>query len=215
MDFAIVLVAAGSSARMGFDKLWADLEGQPLLAHALAMAREAQPDELVLVVAPNRLSEASALAPDARVIPGGPRRRDSVAAGLAACSATWVAVHDAARALAPPRLFCEGLAAAQATGAAIPVLPVVDTIKQVVDGRVRGTLPRAEYALVQTPQVFRRDLLTRALDSSDLDVTDEATLVEHLGVSVATFGGDERAFKLTTPLDGLVARAILQQVAPD
>jgi 2-C-methyl-D-erythritol 4-phosphate cytidylyltransferase len=215
MDFAIVLVAAGSSTRMGFDKAWADLEGQPLLAHAVAMARQAQPSELVLVVGPDRLADASALAPDAQVVPGGPRRRDSVAAGVAACGATWVAVHDAARALAPARLFCEGLAAAQPTGAAIPVLPLVDTIKQVVDGRVRSTLPRADYALVQTPQVFRRDLLTRALDSSDRDVTDEATLAEHLGVSVATFRGDQRAFKLTTPLDIIVARAILRQAAPE
>jgi 2-C-methyl-D-erythritol 4-phosphate cytidylyltransferase len=209
MAFAIVLVAAGASTRMGFDKLWADLNSQPLLAHAVSMARQAQPQELVLVVAPERLAEAEALAPDARVVSGGPRRRDSVANGLAACRAEWLAIHDAARALAPARLFSDGLAAAAPTGAAVPVLPVVDTIKHVVDGRVQGTLDRAEHALVQTPQIFRRDLVTRGLASNDRDVTDEATLVEQLGVSVATFAGDERAFKVTSPLDFMLARAIL------
>jgi 2-C-methyl-D-erythritol 4-phosphate cytidylyltransferase / 2-C-methyl-D-erythritol 2,4-cyclodiphosphate synthase len=210
MDFAIVLVAAGASTRMGFDKVWADLEGQPLVAHALAAAHEAAPQQLVVVVAPERIEQATSLAPDVDVVAGGPRRRDSVANGLAACHAEWVAVHDAARALAPPELFSRGLQAACSTGAAVPVLPVVDTIKHVVDSRVHGTLNRAEYAIVQTPQVFRRDLLAQALASTDRDVTDEATLVEQLGITVATFAGDERAFKVTRPLDLLLARALLR-----
>jgi 2-C-methyl-D-erythritol 4-phosphate cytidylyltransferase len=209
MQLAIVLVAAGASTRMGFDKLWADLDGQPLLAHALSTARQADPAELVLVTAAERLAEAQALAPDAQVVPGGARRRDSVANGLAACRAEWVAIHDAARALAPARLFADGLAAAQSSGAAVPIMPVVDTIKQVVDGRVHGTLDRGSHALIQTPQVFRRDLLLQALASSDEDVTDEATLVERLGIQVATFTGDERAFKVTRLLDLLFARALL------
>jgi 2-C-methyl-D-erythritol 4-phosphate cytidylyltransferase len=126
-----------------------------------------------------------------------------------AASAAWVAIHDAARALAPAELFARGLDAANASGAAVPVVPLADTLKQVVDGRVQATLPRADYARVQTPQVFRRDLLLRALTSSERDVTDEASLVEDLGVCVATFAGDERAFKVTTPLDFLLARALL------
>jgi 2-C-methyl-D-erythritol 4-phosphate cytidylyltransferase len=209
MQLAIVLVAAGASTRMGFDKLWADLDGQPLLAHALSTACQADPAELVLVVAAERLDAAAALAPHARVVPGGARRRDSVANGVAACRAEWVAIHDAARALAPARLFADGLAAAQPRGAAVPVMPVVDTIKRVVDGRVHGTLDRAAHALVQTPQVFRRDLLLEALASTDQDVSDEATLVEQLGIQVATFTGDERAFKVTRPLDLVLARALL------
>src|SRR5438445_821367 len=83
MRFAIVLVAAGASTRMGFPKLWADVCGQPLLARAIGEARAANPSELVVVVSEERVSEAAALAPDARVIAGGLRRRDSVAAGLA------------------------------------------------------------------------------------------------------------------------------------
>ena len=84
---------------MGFPKLWADVCGQPLLARAIGEARAANPSELVVVVSEERVSEAAALAPDARVIAGGLRRRDSVAAGLASSSADWLAIHDAARAL--------------------------------------------------------------------------------------------------------------------
>jgi 2-C-methyl-D-erythritol 4-phosphate cytidylyltransferase len=213
MDFAIVLVAAGASTRMGFPKLWTDVGGRPLLAHAVAAARDAGPGELVIVVAADRVADAEALAPDARVIAGGARRRDSVAAGLDASTAPWLAIHDAARAFAPPDLFSRGLAAAQETGAAVPGLPLKDTIKRVARSRVVATPERSEHVGVQTPQVFRRDLLERALALSDDDVTDEAALVEQLGVSVALFDGDERAFKVTTPLDFALAGAILAEQA--
>jgi 2-C-methyl-D-erythritol 4-phosphate cytidylyltransferase len=211
MPFAIVLVAAGSSTRMGFPKLWSDVCGQPLLGHALAAARAAQPSELVLVVAPERVTQAAALEPLARIVAGGARRRDSVAAGLAASTAEWVAIHDAARALAPSGLFARGLEAAQATGAAIPALPLKDTIKRVVDAHVIETPSRAEHVAVQTPQIFRRDVLRQALALSDDDVTDEAALVEQLGIQVAIFDGDERAFKVTTPMDFALARALVAE----
>jgi 2-C-methyl-D-erythritol 4-phosphate cytidylyltransferase len=209
MRLAIVLVAAGASTRMGFPKLWVDVCGQPLLARAIASARAADPSELVVVVSEDRVRAAAELAPDARVVAGGARRRDSVAAGLAASQAPWLAIHDAARALTPPELFARGLDAAQASGAAVPGLPLKDTIKRVATSRVVGTPARAEHVMVQTPQVFRRDLLERALALTDEDVTDEAALVEQLGVSVAVFAGDERAFKVTTPLDLALARTLL------
>jgi 2-C-methyl-D-erythritol 4-phosphate cytidylyltransferase len=209
VEFAIVLVAAGASTRMGFSKLWADVCGRPLLAYALEAGRAANPTELIVVVGNDRLADTRALAPDAYVVQGGARRRDSVAAGLAASRTPWLAVHDAARALAPPELFALGLQAAQATGAAVPGVPLKDTIKRVADGRVVATPPRAEHVVVQTPQIFRRDLLERALALSDDDVTDEAALVELLGVSVAVFTGDERAFKVTTPLDFALVRTLL------
>jgi 2-C-methyl-D-erythritol 4-phosphate cytidylyltransferase len=209
VDFSIVLVAAGASTRMGFSKLWADVCGRPLLAHAIDAARAANPTELIIVVAADRVVQTAKLAPDAHVVPGGARRRDSVAAGLAVARSTWLAIHDAARALAPPELFARGLQAAQRTGAAVPGVPLKDTIKRVADSWVRQTLPRTELVVVQTPQIFRRDLLERALALSDDDVTDEAALVEQLGVSVAVYPGDERAFKVTTPLDFALARALL------
>jgi 2-C-methyl-D-erythritol 4-phosphate cytidylyltransferase len=209
MDFAIILVAAGASTRMGFPKLWTDVCGRPLLAHALSSARAAQPRELVLVVSSDRLTAAAALASTARVVAGGARRRDSVAAGLKACSAEWLVIHDAARALAPSELFARGLEAAQATGAAIPGLPLKDTIKRISCSHVIATPVRSEHVAVQTPQVFRRDVLEDALALTDDDVTDEAALVEQLGVQVAVFEGDERAFKVTTPLDFALARTLL------
>jgi len=209
VEFAIVLVAAGASTRMGFPKLWADVCGRPLIAYAIAAARAAAPTELVVVASTDRLADTRAMAPDAHVIQGGDRRRDSVAAGLAASTAPWLAIHDAARALVPPELFARGLRAAQATGAAVPGVPLKDTIKRVADARVVATPPRAEHVVVQTPQIFRRDLLERAMALSDADVTDEAVLVEQLGVSVAVFAGDERAFKVTTPLDFALARTLL------
>jgi 2-C-methyl-D-erythritol 4-phosphate cytidylyltransferase/2-C-methyl-D-erythritol 2,4-cyclodiphosphate synthase len=208
-DFAIILVAAGASRRMGFPKLWADLCGRPLLAHAIAAASQANPTELILVVGADRSSDAARLAPTARVVDGGVRRRDSVAAGLAAATCEWLAIHDAARALAPASLYLAGLEAARVTGAAIPVVPLKDTIKRIADGHVTETIARSQHAAVQTPQIFRRDVLERALALSDDDVTDEAALVESLGIRVATFPGDERAFKVTTPLDLALARAIL------
>ena len=207
--FAIVLVAAGASSRMGFPKLWADVNGEPLLAHAIAAACEARPAELIVVVGRDRVGEAARLAPTARVVSGGARRRDSVAAGLAAASVEWLAIHDAARALAPASLYLEGLEAARPTGAAIPVVPLTDTVKRLDDNRVVETIARSQHAAVQTPQIFRRDILERALALSDDDVTDEAALVEQLGIQVATFPGDERAFKVTTPLDLLTARAVI------
>src|SRR5262252_10706343 len=152
MELAIVLVAAGASTRMGFPKLWVEICGQPLLARAITTAQAANPSELIVVISEDRLAHATALAPDARVVAGGVRRRDSVAAGLAASEAPWLAIHDAARALAPPELFQRGLDAAQATGAAVPGLPLKDTIKRVADSLVVDTPARAEHVAVQTPQ---------------------------------------------------------------
>ncbi|MBV9356130.1 MAG: 2-C-methyl-D-erythritol 4-phosphate cytidylyltransferase [Chloroflexi bacterium] len=212
-DAAIVIVAGGASTRMGFDKAWADLGGQPLLARSLATARALRPAELVLVVAESRLPEARRLAPDACVVAGGERRRDSVANGVAASTAPWVAIHDAARALVEARLFVEGFLHARTTGAALPALPVKDTIKHVREGRVHATLVRADHVLVQTPQVFDRRLLARALAASEDDVTDEATLVERLGSVVTIFPGDERNFKITTPFDLALARWLVSDRA--
>jgi len=209
MDFAIILVAAGASTRMGFPKLWADVCGQPLIARAIQVAHAAAPSELVIVVTEDRLEQLRDMAPSATLVSGGARRRDSVAAGLAASTCEWLAIHDAARALAPADLFRRGLDAAQDTGAAIPGLPLKDTIKRVAGARVLDTPSRAEHVAVQTPQVFRRDVLARALSLTDDDVTDEAALAEQLGIHVAVFEGDERAFKVTTPLDFALARALL------
>src|SRR5205807_9231538 len=104
-----------------------DLNGRTVLDHALAAACAVGAAEVVLVLPSDRLAER--VTSGVRAVAGGSRRRDSVAAGVAASTSSWLAIHDAARALAPPALYSRGLSAAQRTGAAIPVLPLKDTIK--------------------------------------------------------------------------------------
>jgi 2-C-methyl-D-erythritol 4-phosphate cytidylyltransferase len=157
------------------------------------------------------------------VVAGGATRSLSVREALAALppDIDVVLVHDAARPLAPVALV-EAVEAAVRAGhpAVVPGLPVVDTVKQVAatargTDEVVGTVDRAALRAVQTPQGFRRDVLQDAYRDAAaagvLDATDDAGLVERLGVPVAVVPGDERAFKVTRPLDLLLADAVLAQ----
>ena len=211
-----VLVAAGLSTRMGFDKLWAPLgDGPVLLWSVLALAGSGVVDRLALVVGADRVEDARRLvanqAPPPAIVVGGERRRDSVAAGVDALDdCDWLLVHDAARPFLSSEVARQGLAEARFTGASVPAVPVRDTIKRVRDSRVVDTLPRPELWAVQTPQVFRRALLRDALAATDEDVTDEATLVESLGTVVRVFPGDDANMKITTPADLELARALVE-----
>ncbi len=142
---------------------------------------------------------------------GGERRQDSVQRGLDALPpCDWVAVHDGARPLAGPELLAKGLEAAQETGAAVPVIPLSDTVKMVdSDGWVVETLARDRLWAVQTPQVFRRDLLAEAHRTVVDAVTDDAAMVERLGHRVRVFPGTSANLKVTRPVDLLVAEALL------
>jgi 2-C-methyl-D-erythritol 4-phosphate cytidylyltransferase len=214
-----VVVAAGRSTRMGFDKLWADLGGRPLLAWSLAtLAASASVDRLVVVTSEDRHDDAWRLVGRTvparlrgRVVPGGERRRDSVAAGLAALGdCDWLLLHDAARPFLNEATIARGVDAVRLTGACVAALPARDTIKRVrADRTVVETPPREELWTVQTPQLFRRDLLLDALAATDDDVTDEAALVERLGGTVRVFEGDLMGFKITAPDDLEIARALL------
>jgi 2-C-methyl-D-erythritol 4-phosphate cytidylyltransferase len=214
-----VVVAAGRSTRMGFDKLWADLGGRPVLAWSLAaLSASASVDRLVVVTSDDRRDDAWRLVGRTvpaglrgRVVPGGERRRDSVAAGLAALGeCAWLLVHDAARPFLTEATIARGLDAMRMTGACVAALPARDTIKRVrADRTVVETPPREELWTVQTPQLFRRDLLLDALSATDDDATDEAALVERIGGTVRVFEGDTMAFKITTPDDLEIARALL------
>jgi 2-C-methyl-D-erythritol 4-phosphate cytidylyltransferase len=209
-----ILVAAGRGERMGGQrpKAFLLLAGRPLLLRA-AEAFEAAPevDAIVAVVPPSDQREARELLASLRkvtaVVPGGATRQESVRAGLAALPVGFdgiVLVHDAARALVGVALIASVARAAAETGAAIPVLPLVDTIKRVRDGLVQETLDRAELAAAQTPQGVRRALLEEALDRAARDgitVTDEAMAVERLGRPVAAVVGTPRNLKITTPHD--------------
>jgi 2-C-methyl-D-erythritol 4-phosphate cytidylyltransferase len=210
-----IVVAAGAARRMGFDKLWTELAGKLVLTYALdQLVASGLVSTLALVVAADRLVQARQLAAGlgARTIVcvGGASRRESVAAGLAVLPACrWVLVHDAARPFLTPDLIARGLETARETGAAVAAVPARDTLKRVVGGTVVETPPRAQFWQVQTPQIFRRELLTAALERPDDDVTDEATLVERLGGQVRIFDGADTNWKITTPADLRLAEALL------
>jgi 2-C-methyl-D-erythritol 4-phosphate cytidylyltransferase len=219
-EVGAIVAAAGSSVRMGgLDKLFAPLGGRPLLARTLAAFEECTAiDRVVLVLAIENLAPGLALAEEEglskvrSVCPGGPRRQDSVREGLKALGpCDWVVVHDGARPLVTPQLIEEGLAAAEETGAAICALPAQDTVKQVDErGQVSRTLDRRHLWLIQTPQVFRYDMLLKAHERSRRLATDDASLVERLGYQVRVYLGSRRNLKVTTPEDLALAEALLR-----
>jgi len=198
-------------------KAFAPLLGEPLLLHALrGVLACGQVDHVVVVAPSTHLGAARALAGgDARVdvVAGGTGRTASVAAGLAALGQDEdvVLVHDAARALTPVAVF-ERVAGAVRAGhpAVVPGLPVVDTVKVVDEhGVVTATPARELLRAIQTPQGFSREVLERA-HASGLTATDDAALVEALGLPVLVVDGDPAALKVTTPGDVARAEALLQ-----
>ncbi len=212
-----VVVAAGTSRRMaGTDKLLADLGGRPVLRWALdSMAAAPSVRDIVVVAAPDRVSALSALpwlaALRARVVAGGERRQDSVSAGVHATDAEVVLVHDGARPFVAASVVEAVAAAAREHGAAIPVLPVVDSLKRVEAGAIIATAPRQGLFRAQTPQGARRELLlaaTEAFAAGPEEFGDEAELLARYGVAVATVAGDAANRKLTVPADLELARAL-------
>ena len=202
-----VVVAAGSGTRFGGAKQFRELGGRTVLARSLDAARTVA--EAVVVVLPPDSGPVEGA--DIRV-PGGATRSGSVRAGLAVVPAdvAVVVVHDAARPLAPPELFRAVVAAvAEGADAAVPGLPVPDTVKEVgQDGVVRRTLDRAGLVLVQTPQAFSAPVLRRA-HASGGEATDDAGLVEADGGRVVVVAGAPENLKITRPRDLLVAEALL------
>ncbi|MCW3841645.1 2-C-methyl-D-erythritol 4-phosphate cytidylyltransferase [Micromonospora yasonensis] len=218
-DVAVLVPAAGAGVRLGpgGPKALRLLAGEPLLVHAVRRIAAAPSVRLIVVAAPAADVEAvrELLAPVApvTVVPGGAERQASVAAALAAVAPgpEIVLVHDAARALIPPELV-ESVAEAVRSGhhAVIPVLPVVDTVKEVDAGeRVLGTVDRSALRAVQTPQGFRRSVLAAAHETAGDPLTDDAGLVEKQGVPVVCVPGSELALKITRPFDLALAEHLL------
>jgi 2-C-methyl-D-erythritol 4-phosphate cytidylyltransferase len=179
-------------------------------------------DHVVVAVPADRVEQARQLfAEQVMVVAGGVNRIESVGRALAALSkpteaskaADFVLVHDAARALTPPGLIVRVVDALRAgNSAVVPALRVSDTIKAVdANGVVLGTPERAGLRAVQTPQGFATDLLLRAYQRAGAESTDDASLVEQLGGQVQVIEGDPLAFKITTPLDLLLAEAVVRQ----
>lgn len=214
-----VVPAAGSGERLGagIAKAFVDLDGRSMLEHALdGLIGSGVVERVVIAVPAELLHETSAsFAARATVIAGGPERTDSVRLALQAVGEPdFVLVHDAARALTPADLIRRVVGALRdGLRAVIPALPVTDTVKAVdANGVVLGTPERAGLRAVQTPQGFETALLRRAYGQANAaSATDDAALVETLGVPVHTVAGDPLAFKITTPLDLRLARAVLAQ----
>jgi len=212
-----VIVAAGWSQRMGgVDKMLALLGGKPVLAWAVDVFQQCKLiDQIVVVVSKQSLGRCQRLVAErgwskVSVCAGGRRRQDSVAAGLSQLShCQWVIIHDGARPLVTEGLIEHGLKVAGETGAAIAAVPVTDTIKVARDGWVvQQTLPRGNLWAVQTPQVFRFDIITEAYHRVEAEVTDDASLVEQLGYKVKLYMGSYDNIKITTPDDLALAEIL-------
>ena len=204
-------------------KAFLDLCGQPLvLRAALAFDQAPSVERIVAVVAEGQIEAAQAmLSPlnkECTVVAGGPRRQDSVLEGLKQAPEGFdgvVLVHDAARPLIDVPLIETVAGAAQEAGAALPVLPLVDTVKRLHDGCVVETVDREELGAAQTPQGFRFDLLVSAYEAAFRDhvtLTDEAMAVERSGAPVRAVAGSPRNRKITTPEDLAWAESVLPGV---
>ena len=204
------------------EKQFLHLRGIPILAHTLRVFdKSPKIDGIVLVVAPQQRQalEGEVLGPHPcekllRVIDGGAERQDSVANGLRAIppDCELVVVHDGVRPLVSIDLLEAVLEAAHHYGAAIAAIPAGDTVKQADSQKVVATLERETIWLAQTPQIFRAKLLRRAYEKAARDqavVTDDAALVERIGVTVHLVHGSPENIKVTTPADLLLAEAIL------
>ncbi|MBJ6633206.1 2-C-methyl-D-erythritol 4-phosphate cytidylyltransferase [Streptomyces sp. I5] len=227
---AAVIPAAGRGVRLGpgAPKALRALGGTPMLVHAVRAMADSRAVSLVVVVAPpdgagevKSLLDAHALPErtDVLVVPGGDSRQESVKRGLDALPEGYdiVLVHDAARPLVPVDTV-DAVVEAVRDGAAavVPALPLADTVKQVEPAAAPGepeavvaTPDRSRLRAVQTPQGFERATLVRAHETVTDEVTDDAGMVEQLGLTVVTVPGHEEAFKVTRPLDLVLAEAVL------
>jgi 2-C-methyl-D-erythritol 4-phosphate cytidylyltransferase len=213
-----IVSAAGSGQRLGagIPKAYVPLVGRTILEHALdGLVASGVVSRVIVAAPPSRVAEtAELLAGRATVVAGGAERHDTVRLALEHVGEPdFVLVHDAARPMTPVDQFRRVVAALEdGQRAVVPVIPVVDTIKAVdANGVVLGTPERSGLRAVQTPQGFDTELLRRAYQrAGSASFTDDASLVENLGTPVHTVAGDPLAFKITTPLDLRLARAVLE-----
>ncbi len=219
-----LIAAAGSSQRMeGENKLLLPLGGKPVLAHTLLAIEAAQGVNEIIIAAREEdlvrfaeLCKANGVTKPVKVIVGGKTRAESVlrAAMEANEDADLLAVHDGARPFASPELIDSVIEAARTKFAAAPAIPVKDTVKVAVNGVVKETPDRSTLFAVQTPQVFDAQLLRAALQSATAAgavLTDDCSAVELIGKEIYLTEGSEENIKITTPLDMILAEAILNR----
>ena len=217
-----VIVAAGSASRMGgVDKVMAPLKGEPMIVHTVRAFQSCDAIKEIVIVTREDLilpvtKLTNAFDKVTAVVLGGKSRQESVTLGMNALSEKCglAAIQDGARPLGTWQLIDRVVRAAHAYHAAIPVIPVKDTIKVCNSTLVVSTPDRSTLRAVQTPQVFDFDLLRGALKQAEIDeaeVTDDCSAVERLGMTVKTVDGDERNLKVTTPFDLKIAEMLMEE----
>ena len=218
-----VVPAAGKSTRMGGkDKLFALLDGKPLIMHTLKALNRCPDIHLIVVVTrPENIELLSHLCVQnginkiRSIVQGGETRALSVMNGLISLpqKCELAAIHDAARPFVTSDIISAAIHQAARTGAAAPAIPTRDTVKMVEDGRTQKTLDRESVVLIQTPQVFNAGLLKGALTQAireDWEITDDCGAVERMGMPVTITEGAYSNFKVTTPEDLIIARAMME-----
>lgn len=219
-----VVLAAGSSTRMGSDKMAAVFAGSTVIAHTLRALQESpEIGELVLVVREGAekaaLAGASGCGKLRRVVKGGDSRTESAWLGVMACdpAAELILIHDGARPLVTQEVIAAAVKGAREYGAAVPVIPVTDTVKVGKDGFAAETPDRSTLFAAQTPQGFRAELIKAALkDALDrkLSLSDDCAAVERLGMHVKLVEGDVRNRKITLPSDLKLAETLWEEMHP-
>ena len=221
-----IIVAAGDSSRMGFDKLLATVAGKPVVAHSInAFERAGSVREIIMVAREDRCDEIKRIVRDENfkkvrsIVAGGKHRQDSVRAGLdhLETGATYVAVHDAARPLITTEQIERVFQQCRLHAAASLAEPISDTLKYAdTEFFVIGSVDRRQLYAMQTPQVFERELIEdayRAVYADNASVTDEVSAIERLGRKVILVPNKDLNFKITYPRDLALAEFVLKQRA--
>lgn len=220
---SVVIVAAGSSNRMGSDKIMLKLGDIPVIVRTAKVFQESPlVDEIIIVTRQDNimpvaeLREQYGLNKVVKIICGGETRAASCLAGVSEVSkdAKLIAIHDGARPFVTQDIITRVVYAANEYRSAVPAIASVDTIKIVEDGIVAGGLDRNKVMRIQTPQVFDADMVKGALTkavTAEIPVTDDSSAVEMMGVKTHIVEGDEDNIKLTTRKDMIIAEAILKQ----
>jgi 2-C-methyl-D-erythritol 4-phosphate cytidylyltransferase len=219
-----IIVAAGKSRRMGFDKLFAIIAGRPVIAHAINAFEQANSVAEIVVVAGEdrhneirKLSRRESFKKVRSIITGGDRRQDSVRAGLENLSrdARYVAIHDAARPLVRPEQIVRVFEQCRVHGAAALAAPISDTLKRAdIDLMVTASVDRHQLYAMQTPQIFERALIEeayRAVPANGVSVTDEVSALERLGRKVFLVPAEDFNFKITYRQDLALAEFVLKR----
>lgn len=220
---SVVIVAAGSSVRMGSDKIMLKIGELPVIVRTARVFQNSPlVDEIIIVTRQDNIMTIAALREEyglskvCKIICGGETRAASCLAGVSEVSkdAKLIAIHDGARPFVSEEVIARAVYAAAKYRAAVPAIACTDTLKIVDDGIVTGTLDRSRVMRLQTPQVFDADMIKGALTkavTASIPVTDDSSAVEMMGIKTHIVEGDEDNIKLTTQKDMIIAEAILRQ----